>query len=77
MRDIDPAVLVTLIDRLLNFQHPTICRHYVAATLLDILEQHGAPLTRQLAGSVVRGDDDDAIELLPTLGIPYTKRTRT
>ena len=61
-----PAALVLrMVDRLLRFPLPTICRHAVAGDLLDALERSGfPPLTQELAGAVVRAQDDRALRLL-------------
>lgn len=67
MKPIDPAILVTAVQRLLEFPFATICRHSVACDLLDILERHGAPITPELAAAVVRAHDDEALALLPAL----------
>lgn len=75
IQPIDPSVLVTMIDRLMRFPFPTICRHSVAADLLDRLELQGAPVSVELARAIVSADDETVLELLPTLGIPYTPRS--
>lgn len=67
MKPIDPAVLVTAIRQLLGFPFPTICRHSVAADLLAILEDHGAPVSEELAGAVIRAEDAEALVLLEAL----------
>lgn len=67
VKPIDPAILVTAVERLLKFRYPTICRHSVACDLLDILEQHGAPITPELADAVVGAHDQEALALLPAL----------
>ena len=60
-----PAALVLrLVDRLLRFPFPTICRHAVAGDLLDALERSGFPLTQELAEAVVKAQDDRALRLL-------------
>jgi hypothetical protein len=69
MKPIDPAILVKMIERLLNFPFATICRHSVAADLLDQLGRHGAPVTDDLARAIVGADDETALRLLPALGV--------
>lgn len=61
-----------MIDRLLTFPFPQICRHNVACTLLDILERHGYPVSTELAGAVVRAEDEIALTLL-TMQFPLDK----
>ena len=58
------AKILDLVKRLLNFPEPKICRHYVAANLLNILEESGYPISQELAGAVVNADDDYALNLL-------------
>jgi hypothetical protein len=69
MKDIEPRVLLTMIERLLKFPFPQICRHSVACDLLDQLERHGAPVSQDLAKAIVNADDETALTLLHTLGI--------
>jgi hypothetical protein len=57
-------VVLSEVRWLLTFPFPQVCRHLVAGRLLDQLERHGYPLTHELAGAVVRAEDDDALELL-------------
>lgn len=54
------ADIIELVAQLLNFPHPKVCKHYVAANLLSILEKHGVPVSDDLAKAVVDGDDDKA-----------------
>lgn len=56
--------VLSQIERLLNFPYAQVCRHYVAANLLDMLERHGYLLTTELASAVVNADDDTALKLL-------------
>jgi len=70
VQPIEPSVLVTMIERLLKFPYPQICRHSVAGTLLDHLERAGAPVSKELARAVVQADDELALALLHTLNIP-------
>ena len=56
-----------LIKRLLKFPNPTICRHLVAASLLDILERGGTGVSEELAKAVVGADDELALLLLEKL----------
>jgi hypothetical protein len=62
---IPASVLWRAIRVLLNFPYPQICRHSVAADLLSILEEHGVPVSAELASAVVRAEDDEALALLP------------
>ena len=64
---VDPRLLVTAIRRLLNFPFPQICRHSVACDLLSILEISGLTVSQELAGAVVRAEDDAALAFLPEL----------
>jgi hypothetical protein len=66
MENINPKVLVKMIERLLKFPYGTICKHHVAAQLLAILEQHGYPLSQEkaLVKAVIDADDESALELL-------------
>lgn len=56
--------VLDIVQRLLQFPLPTICRHAVAADLLSALEAHGYPVSNELAGAVVRAEDDVALKLL-------------
>jgi hypothetical protein len=49
---------------LLKFPSSQVCRHLIAGRLLNILEKHGYPLTADLAGAVVRAEDDQALAIL-------------
>lgn len=64
---IHPYVLLKMIGNLLEFPLPQICIHHVAASLLSILEEHGIPLSKELAGAIVRAEDEAAKPLLQAL----------
>lgn len=53
-----------MVDGLMRFPYPSICRHYVAANILDLLERNGVEISTELARAVVRCDDETAIEEL-------------
>jgi hypothetical protein len=63
-KPIDPYVLVIMIKRLLNFPYAKICRHSVAADLLDRLERAGAPVSMELAKAIIDANDERALTLL-------------
>lgn len=63
-RDIEPDAILQVVERMLKFPAPVICRHHVAAILLDVLKRHGFPLTNELAKAVVGADDETALKLL-------------
>ena len=59
--------LITLLEGLLTYPYPNICRHFVAGELLSIFEKHNIPVTNELAKAVVQCDDDKALEHLNKL----------
>jgi hypothetical protein len=61
---IPAEVILKQIEWLMKFPYPTICRHLVAANLLSTLEEHGYPVSKELARAVVGADDDAALALL-------------
>jgi hypothetical protein len=50
-----------LVEKLLKSPYSRDCRHYVAATILDLLEQNGMTLPMELAKAVVYCDDELAL----------------
>mgnify|MGYP005874010531 CR=1 FL=1 len=59
--------LYALIKETIEFPQAEICKHYIAASLLNLLEQNGEPITVELAKSVVQADDEKTIEILSKL----------
>lgn len=58
------AQLYKMIEGLLKFPYPQICRHLVAGEILDLLERNGETISNALAKAVVEADDFEAIKLL-------------
>ena len=56
--------ILHIIERMMRFPHPTVCRHLVAADLLSLLGEYGFPVSQELAKAVVGADDEKALELL-------------
>jgi hypothetical protein len=51
------------VSQIINFPYPMICKHFIAANLLSMLEECGYPATEQfkaLATHIVRAEDDAA-----------------
>lgn len=59
--------IVSLIERFINYPGAKICRHLVAARLLNLLENHGVVVTSELASAIVQADDEKALEYLQDL----------
>jgi len=64
LTDIPQARIIHIIERMMRFPYPTICRHSVAADLLSLLEEYGRPVSTELARAIVQADDDTALVLL-------------
>ena len=56
--------ILTMIQQLLKFPFPQICRHSVCADLLSLLEQNGYPVSGDLAGAVIQANDEVSLKLL-------------
>ena len=56
--------ILQMIERLMNFPCPQICRHLVASDLLSLLEEHGMQVSSELASAVVGANDEEAIKLI-------------
>jgi hypothetical protein len=67
MKPIPPQELIKLMERMLNFPFPQICRHLVACDILELLEKYGAKISQDLARAVVRAEDEEALMLLREL----------
>jgi hypothetical protein len=50
-----------MVEFLVKYPTRSISRHYVAATILDLLEQNGMALPTELAKAVVDCDDELAL----------------
>lgn len=62
--------VLNLIRKLMNFPAPTVCRHYVTADLLSLMESRGYPVDGafvELVDAVIACDDDRAIELIDSI----------
>ena len=59
--------ILEMIKGLLIFPHPQICRHYVAANLLSLLEKRGWKCSNEFAKAVVDADDETAIRITDRL----------
>lgn len=53
-----------MVRNLLEFPYPHVCRHLVADTILDILEQNGVQCPEGLREDVVKAKDAVALEKL-------------
>jgi len=62
--DIPQIRILRIIQRLMQFPYPQICRHLVAADLLSLLEEYGMEVSSDLAKAVVGADDENAVRLL-------------
>ena len=67
MKPIEANDILSVIHKMLTFDYPTICRHYIAAELLSLLESKGVPVTNDFARGVVNADDALAISELKKL----------
>lgn len=59
--------ILEVVKKLIEFPYPQVCRHYVAANLLDLLERKGYSLSSSLAKSVVKCDDERALLEIETI----------
>ena len=61
------AALVRLLLGLVRFRSPTVCRHFVAANILDEMERAGIPLDNDLVRAIVvdnSAGDEEAERIL-------------
>lgn len=56
--------LKLLVVDMIEFPQPTVCKHFVAAKLLSMMEYFGYNVTPELAGAVVNANDEEALKLL-------------
>ena len=59
----NPEITAALFENVLKtIQYPnaTVCKHYVAANILSLMEKHGVPISKEMAYAVVNGEDEDA-----------------
>ena len=59
--------IVRIVDGLLKFPFPQICRHSVALDLLSLLKENGIDVSEELAVAVIKADDDTALSLIEDL----------
>lgn len=64
---------ITLIERLLKFPYPQICRHSVALDLLSCLEENGKPMPTELVKAVCRAEDKEALDILNQVKLESTE----
>lgn len=60
--------VLQIVKKLMNFPFPTICRHAVASDLLSMLEERGWKCPRDLAESVIKAEDQKALDILTAMG---------
>ncbi len=58
------AQLLRFIRETIEFPDAKVCKHFIAANLLSLMEENGYPLSNALAAAIVGGDDIAAIEML-------------
>lgn len=59
--------ILRLVENLMKFPFPTICRHAVASGLLSMLEEKGWPCPANLAEAVVKAEDQKALDILKSI----------
>ena len=59
--------VLTMIEKLLKFPYPQICRHSVCCELIDLLEQNGLKMDNEFVKAVVQARDCDALNLLNSI----------
>jgi len=64
MRPIPPKDLLKYVQAIIEFPDSKICKHYIAGLMLSLLEESGYPVSKELAGAVVGGDDEEALRIL-------------
>lgn len=69
MEAITEKDILEYIGGLMRFPFPQICRHLVAADLLELLESKGWKCPLALAKAVVDSNDEGAVAELAKLGI--------
>lgn len=67
MTSISQEVVLKMVENLMKFPYPTICRHAIALDLLGALEFAGYELNAELANAVCSAHDDEALAILETL----------
>jgi hypothetical protein len=72
---IPASKIMAMIAGTIAFPYPKICKHLVAADLLSLLEEHGFPVTTELAGAVVNADDEVALDLIRSCPMSNTVTT--
>jgi len=63
----DNRLILEVVKRLIEWPTARVCRHYVAATILNYMEQGGFPLTGEFAKAVVDADDEAAKKIVNEL----------
>lgn len=58
--------LYQVIERLLKFPYPQICRHSVALDLLSLIEDGGEVIDPELVKAITQADDIKSLSLLKT-----------
>ena len=61
--------ILKLLRGFVEFPESKICKHFVALTLLNLLESKGCSISKDLVKDIVEGEDVKAINYLESAGI--------